>query len=108
MINLKMSKKDKEKEYPVEATNIDIPDYPYGFCLSVDNKYVEALGLSDVEAGTKVSISGVGKVVGVNIDESESDRTEHVRIQIQKIEVELDEDTEKRVRREVEKEVYGK
>ena len=76
--------KEKAKE-AIEAPNEE--QYPWGLRISLDDDELKKItSLKDIEAGTKVSIEGIGKVVSVTVNDTEKEgKNRSVSIQIQQI-----------------------
>jgi len=87
MIDLKRSKKEIKKENQCAPFDGDI--YPYGTRLSFNKAQIEKLpALKGVAVGTRVEVSGIGKVIEIRANEREgTNGSEHVEIQIQQIDL---------------------
>ncbi len=97
MIDMKVSKKDAEKETP-EAIEQTEPKYPWGLQLNMDNDELKKLDLMDekVEVGDEMTIRAVCKVLSVSEDESLNMGTrKNIRYQITEMEIEGDTEPEK-------------
>ncbi len=107
MIDLKMTKTEQKRR----DTGMPVAErdrYPWGTALDLDSAHIKKLDLGDKNAGDMVEIHAIGKITRVNVkDEGKSDQTKNMSIQIQKIEITSPENANKKVRKDVEKEVYG-
>ncbi len=89
MLIPKKTKKQLEaeaKESPVTSSEYEQDRYPYGLELTLDKREIDKLNLGSFQAGTMVSIEGMGKVTRVNITDKGKERTRHsISIQVQKV-----------------------
>lgn len=96
MIDMKVAKKDAEKE-TVEVVEHEEPKYPWGLQLNMNNDELEKLGLMDskIEVGDEMRIEAVCKVMSVSEDETLNEGVrKNIRYQIIKMEVENEEEEE--------------
>ena len=85
---LKSMRKNKQKSSKTESEvpSGDRERYPYGLRINLDKEEISKLGLGEIEAGSKVNIAAIGKVISVSTNDEETGRTRHsVSIQIQKL-----------------------
>jgi hypothetical protein len=60
MVDMKMSKEEAKEE--CQPSESQLPRYPYGLELSLDDDAIEKLSLADVSVGDVVTISALAKV----------------------------------------------
>lgn len=85
LVSLKLPPRDKtseEKMYTTMAAGDD-PEYPYGCCLNLDEKQLDALGLKDLpKVGSTVTLQAKARITGVNENETQSGSRRSLSIQI--------------------------
>lgn len=105
MKSLKYTKKQKKehvKEMAVASPYEE--EYPWGARLRFEDDDIGKLGLGKVNAGDKVGITAIGKIIEVHTHEG-SNRKNHksVEIQIQEIDIET---SNKKIRNKIAEEVW--
>lgn len=91
MINLKMTKRQaKKRDKVLYGPSSDSEySYPWGTRVSFEKPEIDKIkALQGVNAGDKVVIQAVGKVVEVRVTDAEDGRAHHsVEIQLQKVHI---------------------
>ncbi len=88
MIDLKLSKRNKnELKTMAQPMENEGPRYPYGMRLTFEEDEVEKLPhLEKMKVGEKVSISGVGEVTSIRMNENKDKKKQYsVEVQLHKI-----------------------
>ena len=86
--------KEEKAEMAVPAMEGDMPKYPWGLCISLDNESLDKLGAdADCEVGDLVHIMAMAKVTSVSQNETTEGTNKRVELQIVQMSVE-DESTE--------------
>jgi hypothetical protein len=88
MVNMQMSA-EEAKEYgsPVDGGNL--PKYPYGLCLSLDDDSLEKLGIEGpVSVGTEMMITAKVKVTSTSQREDQGGESES-RMELQITDMEI-------------------
>lgn len=63
MINMKMSKEEATEQCSPSSVETEMPRYPYGLELSLDDDAMEKLGIGDgLNVGDEVQITAMAKV----------------------------------------------
>lgn len=77
------------KEYSVGGSNEDLPKYPYGLCLYLDDDSLKKLGMTSTpEVGAAMKLTAKVMVVGVGMDQQQDgDKEQRVSIQITDMEL---------------------
>jgi hypothetical protein len=84
----------KSMSAPVSATVNDMPVYPYGLCISLEEDELEKLKLDGVcEAGDMIHIAAMAKVTSISQRDTEGGVKRRVELQITHLGTE-DEDKE--------------
>lgn len=89
MVNMELTEKESKKD-TVESMENQMPKYPWGLSISLDNDSLEKLGMEDedFEAGQEFTIECRVKVMGFSEDETINDGVRKcVRLQITEMEV---------------------
>lgn len=84
VISLQLSPAEAKKDagLPLEASE-NLPKYPYGTSLSLDDDELKKLGITgEQKAGTKFIIAGMVEVVGYSKDVTQAGERECLRLQI--------------------------
>ena len=114
MLDLKSSKKSWEAELgstPEGAISVmpadepEGPEYPYGTQLDLDRRLINDLDLGDMNAGDRVKIVAIGKVMSVRVADAD-ERTQSMTIQIQKMEITPKADADGLMRKTIAREVF--
>ena len=115
MLDLKLSKKSWESEEgstPEGAISVmpadqppEGPDYPYGTQLDLDRRMIGDLDLGGVDAGARLKIVAIGKVMAVRISDKDEE-VESMTIQLQKINIIPKEDADRLTRKNIAREIY--
>jgi hypothetical protein len=67
MTNLAMSKDEAKKEYGAEPEDDDLPKYPYGLSIYLDDDTLKKLGITDVpKVGTSMPATITVMVTGTS------------------------------------------
>jgi hypothetical protein len=82
LTSLELDKKEAKAE-SFEAQDSELPKYPYGTCLYLDEVALAKLGITTMPAvGTAVQIIAVGKVTGTSSREYEGGAHQTLDIQL--------------------------
>lgn len=83
LTSMKVTPKPK-KDYPVEAGEMDKPEYPYGLRISLNQDSLSKLklGVKDFKIGDKVMIMAECEVCEVRSSSSEYSESENVEMKI--------------------------
>lgn len=85
LYSVKIPKRKKSKNTEPVCISEYHEDYPYGLRIRFEKKQIESVpGVGDLEVGSNVNISAVGKVISIRKDEND----QSVEIQIQEIGIE--------------------
>lgn len=108
MIDLKITEKDREKtEMPVMDSSGNVPRYPYWAELRLEGDLVKKLKLTNAKGDDTMKLEADIKVKEIRFkDSGKGNEVESLTIQIQKMGICSKDDAEKKMRKEVEKEVY--
>lgn len=90
LIDLKRPKlTEKERKEQATIGPSEENQYPYGSRLSFDKEEIAKIkSLQNIQAGAKVNIQAVGKVIEVRVVDAEGTRKRHnIEIQVQRIAV---------------------
>jgi hypothetical protein len=94
MVDMRRSPQEKKEvmEGPAVA---DIPDYPYGLCISLGDEELAKLDLdcSDCESGDTIDLRAFAKVTSISKHDYNGQQTTRIELQIVQLAVE-NEDTE--------------
>ena len=83
----KLTKAEAKKQYEV-TDSPDFEEYPYGTRINLDKVLSKRFGADSLNAGDKVEIRAVGKVVSINIYDTEKEKSRHVEIQLTSMAIE--------------------
>lgn len=94
MVDMRRSPEEK-KEVMDAPMPSDMPDYPYGLCISLGNDELEKLSLdcSDCESGDTIDLRAFAKVTSISKQDYNGTQTCRIELQITQLAVE-NEDTE--------------
>ena len=107
MVNLEMTKAEKKREMDYKPDPATAPSYPWGTAMDLEAKLVKKLGLESMDSGDMVHIYAVGKITTIRaVDKGKSDKAVSMTIQFQEMSVESPEDSHKKMRKEIAKQVY--
>lgn len=68
--SMKMTKADREDQYPKASASVDEPSYPYGLTLHLDDAVIKKLGLGDMpDAGDNIVVLAKATVSSVSENE---------------------------------------
>lgn len=83
--------KEKAAEYasPSPANAGDMPKYPYGLCLCLNDESMKKLGLTDpMPVGTEVTVTARAKITSVRAcEEVDGDKDSSMDVQITELEI---------------------
>lgn len=90
MVSMEMSKEEAQEEYGVAtAPDGDLPKYPYGLCLSLDDESLAKLGIEgSISVGTEMIITAKVKVTSTSQREDQSGESE-ARMELQITDMEI-------------------
>lgn len=71
----------------------DMPNYPYGLRLHLDEDELGKLGISLPDVGEEFVIVGIGTVTSVSQDQNGERTSQHVEVQLEKLAFESREET---------------
>jgi len=83
----KLTKTEAKKQYEVTASP-EFDEYPYGTRINLDKVLSKRFGAEGLNAGDKVEIRAVGKVVSINSYDTEKEKSRHVEIQLTSMAIE--------------------
>ena len=94
LIDAKLSKRSKEELTAPTPVKEEGPRYPYGLRLTFDEEIIDKMPhLENMKIGERVSISGIGEVVSIRMNEDKDKKKRYsVEIQIQQVGVASKED----------------
>lgn len=73
----------EEKMYPTMCDPANEPEYPWGLQITLDEKQLDALGMTDLpKVGASITVHAKGDVTSVSEDETQGGKRRTVRIQI--------------------------
>lgn len=82
LISMKMSKKEKT-EMSSPPSPLEMPSYPYGLNISLNDESIEKLGIKEMpEPGTKVMVTAMADVVSCSMSENEKGKDRRMELQI--------------------------
>lgn len=74
MIDMTLDPKEAKDEASPE--NSDMPKYPYGLCIYLDDDVLEKLGLTQLpKVGSSMTLTAVVKVTGTRTNEIQTEKT---------------------------------
>ena len=85
MVSMKISKKDRDAKMEPPTLSTDMPLYPWGLSLSLDDDAMEKLGMdiADMKVGSTMSLVATVEVTSCSIQEtSGQDANQSVGLQI--------------------------
>src|SRR4051812_38979480 len=86
LVSLELSAADAKEEGGCDPTPADLPKYPYGTCLYLDEDEQAKLGIKEMpDVGTEFPIEGVVKVVGTSQRETQGGVRKTLDLQITKM-----------------------
>lgn len=81
--DMKLTKSEKAEEVTYDAS--DIPDYPYGLRLSLDQDALEKLGIELPDVGDTFFVVAIATVQSISEHQSEGDTSQNVELQIEQL-----------------------
>ena len=82
MVNMKLSKKEAEKEMPAPAES-EAPEYPYGLCIRLDKESIGKLAMGKPAGGDEFLLTAQVFVKEVSVtDRADGDGYESMELQI--------------------------
>lgn len=83
MVDVKYTKAEQKEEYGEMADGSNMPDYPYGLTINLDDCCLSKLGITDLpEVGDEYHIVAVGKVTRISTSADEDEEENRMTIQI--------------------------
>lgn len=90
-----MRRSPQEKKEVMEGPAIaDMPDYPYGLCISLGDEELEKLDLdcSDCESGDTIDLRAFAKVTSISKNDYNGKQTTRIELQIVQLAVESEDE----------------
>lgn len=92
LVDMTLSKEEAKEESGLMSADYDMPRYPYGLCLCLDDDSLKKLGITSLPAiGTEMMITAKVKVTSVRSretqTENQSDSESSVDMQITAMEI---------------------
>jgi hypothetical protein len=95
-----VNKEVTDMRSPVSASADNVPKYPYGLCINLDDDCLEKLDLDDeCEVGDMIHLCAMARVTSCSANETEGGTKHRIELQITALAVE-DEDDENEAKRE--------
>jgi len=97
LIDMKLPKKELQKNAEVPVASEDIERYPYGLRINLEKEQVDKLrGLIGLQAGDPVIVEGKGYIKEVRISDTQDGRKRH-NVEIQLTAIGIDSAKKKRL-----------
>lgn len=85
--------REERKEMAEPMSVGDMPEYPYGLRLHLDQDEIAKLGISLPDVGEQFVVVGIGVVTSVSQHKGEAHTSQHVEVQLEKLAFESREET---------------
>lgn len=87
LVNMQMSAEEAKAEYTATPADNDLPKYPYGLSLNLDDEVLAKLGLTPPPVGTKMTLTAVVEVCTVSQYENQDGKEANLSLQITDMEL---------------------